>query len=98
MNQVSRVAFAGRLLRARGIAAPKAAKDSRANLAFSLTAPARWKPMPAASSSMRRACPIACKHTGVLVDRARLDAVLGFYRDILGCAARRWARTSSPSK
>lgn len=46
MNQVSRVGqairlsgSAGRLLCARGIATPKAAKDSRANLAFSLTAP-----------------------------------------------------------
>jgi catechol 2,3-dioxygenase-like lactoylglutathione lyase family enzyme len=95
--QTTDIEAARRLLRARGIAAPRAAKDSAGDLAFMLTAPegtrvdfveyrggslessARGKFLDAPRISDH------LQHTGVIVAREQLDAVLHFYRDILGC-------------
>ncbi len=95
--QTADIEAARRLLRARGIAVPRAAKDSAGDLAFTLTAPegtrldfveyrngslesnARGKFLDSPRISDH------LQHTGVIVARDRLDAVLHFYRDILGC-------------
>jgi catechol 2,3-dioxygenase-like lactoylglutathione lyase family enzyme len=86
-----------RLLRARGIAAPRAGKDSAGNLAFTLTAPegARIDFVEYRKGSLESnargkfldAPRISdhLQHTGVIVARDQLDAALHFYRDILGC-------------
>jgi catechol 2,3-dioxygenase-like lactoylglutathione lyase family enzyme len=95
--QTTDIAATQRLLRARGITAPRAQKDSAGDLAFTLTAPegtrldfveyrsgsqetnARGKFLDAPRISNH------LQHTGVIVARDQLDAVLHFYRDILGC-------------
>jgi catechol 2,3-dioxygenase-like lactoylglutathione lyase family enzyme len=95
--QTTDIEAARRVLRARGIAAPRSAKDSAGNLAFTLTAPegtridfvqyragslesnARGKFLDAPRISDH------LQHTGVIVARDQLDAVLHFYRDLLGC-------------
>ncbi len=86
-----------RVLRARGIEAPRAATDAAGDLSFTLQAPegtridfveygrgslegnARGKFSGAARISGH------LQHTGVIVDRAQLDSVVHFYRDVLGC-------------
>jgi catechol 2,3-dioxygenase-like lactoylglutathione lyase family enzyme len=95
--QTTDIEAARRMLRSRGIAAPRAAKDSAGDLSFTLKAPegtridfveyrpgslewnARGKLLGAARISDH------LQHTGVIVARDQLDAVLRFYRDTLGC-------------
>jgi catechol 2,3-dioxygenase-like lactoylglutathione lyase family enzyme len=95
--QTADIETSRRLLRARGIQAPRAAKDSAGDLSFTVQAPegtridfveyragslewnarGKWLDAPRISNHLQ--------HTGVIVARERLDTVLRFYRDILGC-------------
>jgi catechol 2,3-dioxygenase-like lactoylglutathione lyase family enzyme len=91
--QTTDIEGARRLLQARGIVAPRAAKDSAGNLAFTLHAPegTRLDFVEYRSDLLKRSDRDAprisdhLQHTGVIVARDQLDAVLHFYRDILGC-------------
>jgi catechol 2,3-dioxygenase-like lactoylglutathione lyase family enzyme len=95
--QTTGIAATHRLLRARGIAAPNPAKDSAGNLAFSLVAPegtrlefVEYRPGSLETSTRGKFSGAGrlsdhLQHTGVIVPREKLEAVLGFYRDTLGC-------------
>lgn len=86
-----------RLLRARGIAAPRPAKDSSGDLSFSIEAPegtrldfVEYRPGSLESQARGKfaAAPRLSghlQHTGVIVDRKQLDKVERFYRDVLDC-------------
>lgn len=95
--QTTDIEAARRLLRARGIAAPRAAKDPAGNLAFTIAAPegtridfVEYRAGSLESNARGKFLDAPrvfdhLQHTGVIVARHQLDAVLRFYRDVLGC-------------